>query len=181
MKIVLFDLGKTLADQNVHNQDVLLPGALKTLQAIQAMRDSSGKAIVMALVSDFVRPDSPGQIPVIQEQYYDILDSLGIRSFFEPVSERVMLSTEVGVFKPDEKIFRTVIEKIDEDISFQCVVFITENLEHVVAARDLGMTAIHFKGPGQSSGDVDRLVDLIPIIQAFLRDSTLNAENRTKR
>jgi FMN phosphatase YigB (HAD superfamily) len=176
MKMILFDLGQTLEDR-----DVLLPGARKTLQAIQAMRDSSGEAVVMALVSDFDMPDRPEQIPVIRQQYYDILESLGIRSFFEPVSERVTLSTEVGVLKPDEKIFRAVVEKIDEDLSFQCVVFITENLEHVEATCDLGMTAIHFKGPGQTSGDVDQLVDLIPIIQSFLRDSTLNAENRTKR
>lgn len=175
MKIVLFDLGKTLEDQ-----DVLLPGARETLQAIKAMRDSSGEAVVMALVSDFDMPDRPGQIPVIRQQYYDILDSFGIRSFFEPVSERVTLSTEVGVFKPDEKIFRAVIEKLNEDLSFQCVMFITENLEHIEAARHLGMTAIHFNGPGQTSGDVDRLVDLIPIIQVFLTDSTLNAENRTE-
>jgi FMN phosphatase YigB (HAD superfamily) len=176
MKIVLFDLGKTLEDR-----DVLLPGARETLQAIQAMQDSIEETVVMTVVSDFDMPDSPEQIPVIQQQYYYILDSLDILSFFEPVSERVTLSTEVGVFKPDEKIFRAVIEKIDEDLGFQCVVFITENLEHVEAARDLGMTAIHFKGPGQTSGDVDQLVDLIPIIQSFLRHSTLNAENRTKR
>jgi FMN phosphatase YigB (HAD superfamily) len=165
MKIVLFDLGKT-----IENQNILLPGAHKTLKAIQAMRDFSGEAIVMALVSDFNMPSSPEQIPAIQQQYYDILDSLGIRSFFKPVSKRVTLSTEVGVFKPDEKIFRAVIEKNGENISFKDVVFITENLEHVKAARGLGMTAIHFKGPGQIVGDVDGLVDLIPIIQSFLRN-----------
>lgn len=162
MKIVLFDLGRTLEEQ-----DVLLPGAGETLQAIQAMQDAS-KDVVLALISDFNMPDRPEQIPAIQQQYYDILDTLGIRSFFEPVADRVTLSTEVGVFKPDERIFRAVIKKIDEDLSLQNVVFITENRSHVEAARDLGMTAIHFKGPGQNAGDVDRLVDLIPIIQEFL-------------
>jgi FMN phosphatase YigB (HAD superfamily) len=162
MKMILFDLGQTLEDR-----DVLLPGARKTLQAIQAMRDSNGEAVVMALVSDFDMPDRPEQIPVIRQQYYDILDSLSIRSFFEPVSERVTLSTEVGVFKPDEKIFRAVVNKIDEGLSFQSVIFITENLAHVEAARNLGMMAIHFKGLGQTGGDINRLVDLIPIVQAF--------------
>jgi FMN phosphatase YigB (HAD superfamily) len=118
MKIILFDLGKTLADQNIHNQDVLLPGALKTLQAIQAMRDSSGEAVVMALVSDFDMPDSPEQIPVIQQQYYDILDSLGIRSFFESVSERVTLSTEVGVLKPDKKSFELWLKRSTKSLVF---------------------------------------------------------------
>lgn len=175
MKIILFDLGRTLEDR-----DVLLPGARETLQAIQVMRDSSGEAVAMALVSDFDMPNRLEQIPVIRQQYYDILDSLGIRSFFEPVSERVTLSTEVGVFKPDEKIFRAVVEKIDEDLSFQFVIFITENLAHVEAARDLGMTAVHFKEPGQTTGDADRPVDLIPIVQAFLKSSALNAERITK-
>jgi FMN phosphatase YigB (HAD superfamily) len=103
MKVVLFDLGKTLEDG-----DVLLPGARETLQAIQAMRDSDGEAAVLALVSDFAMPDNPEQIPLIQQRYYELLDKLGIRSFFEPVADRVTLSTEVGVSKPDEKIFRAL-------------------------------------------------------------------------
>ena len=163
MKVVLFDLGKTLEDR-----DVLLPGARETLQAIQAMQDSGGKAAVLALVSDFDMPDSPEHIPAIRQRYYEILDGLGIRSFFEPVAERVTLSSEVGVYKPAQKIFRAVIEKIDEDLGFRDVVFITENRGHVIGARRLGMRAIHFKGPGQNTGDVGRLVDLIPLVRKFL-------------
>ncbi len=163
MKVVLFDLGKTLEDQ-----DVLLPGARETLQAIRGMRDSSGEAAVSALVSDFDMPDDPEQIPGIRQRYFEILDGLGIRSFFEPVADRVTLSSEVGVRKPDEKIFRAVIEKIDEDLGFRDVVFITENRGHVIEARRLGMRAIHFKGPGQNTGDVGRLVDLIPLVRKFL-------------
>ena len=108
---------------------------------------------------------SPEQIPIIRQRYYDILDGLGLRSFFEPLADRVTLSSEVGVFKPDEKIFRAVIEKIDEGLRFGDVVFITENRRHVIEARRLGMRAIHFQGPGQNTGDVDRLVDVIPLVQ----------------
>ena len=163
MKVVLFDLGKTLEDG-----DVLLPGARETLQAIQAMRDSNGEAAVLALVSDFDMTDNPEQIPFIQQRYYKLLDKLDIRSFFEPVADRVTLSTEVGVSKPDEKIFRAVIEKIDEGLDFRDVIFVTENQGHVLEARHLGMRGIHFKGPGQNSGEVDRLLELVPLIQKFL-------------
>src|SRR4051812_37263533 len=107
MRVVLFDLGNTLEDQDV---DALLPGALETLQAIQAMRAPGGEAAALALVSDFDTPDNPDQLPIIRRRYLEILDRLGIRSFFEPVEERVTLSSEVGVFKPDEKIFRAAIE-----------------------------------------------------------------------
>jgi FMN phosphatase YigB (HAD superfamily) len=163
VKVVLFDLGKTLEDR-----DVLLPGARETLQTIGAMRDPSGEAAALALVSDFDMPDNPEQIPVIRQRYYQILDGLGIRSFFEPVAERVTLSSEMGVHKPDEKIFRAVIGKIDESLRFREIVFITENQGHVIEARRLGMRAIHFKGPGQNIGDVGRLVDLIPLVRKFL-------------
>src|ERR671920_350634 len=100
--------------------------------------------------------------------YYEILEDLGIRSFFEPVAERVTLSSEVGVFKPDEKIFRNVIEKIDEGLHFGDVIFTTENRWHVIEARRLGMRAIHFQGQGQNTGDVDRLVEVIPLVREFL-------------
>ena len=174
MKVFLFDLGKTLEDQ-----DVLLPGARETPQAIQEMRDQSGEAVALALVSDFDMPDDSEQIPIIRQRYYEILEALSIRSFFEPVADRVTLSSEVGVFKPDEKIFRAVIEKINEGLCFGDVVFVTENREHVIESRRLGMSAIHFKGPGQNAGDVDRLVDVIPLVQEFLGLRT-NGESRTR-
>jgi FMN phosphatase YigB (HAD superfamily) len=168
MKVVLFDLGNTLEDQDA---DVLLPGALETLQAIQAMRAPGGEAAALALVSGFDMPDNPDELLIIRQRYFEILDKLGIRSFFEPVEERVRLSSEAGVFKPDEKIFRAAIEKIDESLRFRDVVFITENKGHVIAARHLGMSAIHFKGPEQATEDVDRLVELIPLVQNFLEAS----------
>jgi FMN phosphatase YigB (HAD superfamily) len=167
MKMVLFDLGQTLEDV-VDSEDVLLPGAREALEAIRAMRDSNGEAPVLALISDFGDiPATPTQILASQQEYYQLLDKLGIRSFFEPVAQRVTLSTEVGRPKPDKKIFQAVIEKIP-GLHFADVMFITENREHVEAARHLQMQAIHFKGPGQTTGDIDTLGELIPHIRRFL-------------
>jgi FMN phosphatase YigB (HAD superfamily) len=154
MKIVFFDLGDTL-----ETNDVLLPGALATLQDIQSLRDSSGEPAVLGLISDF---DGPS------EEYYAILDLLGIRSFFEPVQTRVTLSVEVGALKPDIKIFRAALDKLGPNLMFENALFVTENPDHVTAARGLGMTAVHFQGPGQTSGDVGQLPDLLPLIRTFL-------------
>jgi hypothetical protein len=49
MKVVLFDLGKTLEDR-----DVLLPSVPETLQAIRAIRYSNGEAVVLTLGSSGV-------------------------------------------------------------------------------------------------------------------------------
>jgi len=53
-------------------------------------------------------------------------------------------------------------------LRFSDILFITEEQTHVKAARRLKMQAVHFKGPGESTGDVDNLTDLIPLVQRFL-------------
>lgn len=166
MKIVLFDLGNTL-----ETRGVLLPGALATLDAIQAMNDKQGNPVVLALCSDYRMPvphDAVDQSDSIIQEYYELLKQLGIRSYLEPVKERVTLSTEVGVFKPDAKIFQAVITKIDLNQRFENVLFITENELHVEAAKALGMKTIHFRGPRQSSGQVTELVELVPLVKEFV-------------
>jgi FMN phosphatase YigB (HAD superfamily) len=113
-------------------------------------------------------PDSSSQIPALQQQYYKILNQLGISPFFRPRSRRVTLSTEVGVRKPDKKIFNAAIKKVDKRLGFQDAIFITENISHIEEARRLGMTAIHFKGPTQATGEVEQLLELIPLIKQFV-------------
>jgi beta-phosphoglucomutase-like phosphatase (HAD superfamily) len=169
MKVVLFDLGKTL-----EFNDELLPGAEELLSSIKGMNDTVGNSPAIALISDFDNFEEGLQLNDVkpfQLKYYDILNKLGIISYFEPVYKYVTLSTEVGVRKPDERIFRTAIDTIEKDLPFENVLFITENPFHISAARELGMKAIHFKGPGQSTGDTDRLIDLVPLIQSFMSKS----------
>jgi len=172
VRLVLFDLGQTLEDG-----DVLLPGARETLEAIHALRDGDEPAALLGLVSDFDMPAEPSDVPEIQQRYYTLLDHLGIRSFFEPVAERVTLSTEVGVFKPDEAVFRTAVAKAAPALGLSDVLFVTENRGHVLAARRLGLAAVHVRGPGQTDGEVDRLIDLVPVVEAFVSGDSERPES----
>lgn len=166
MRVILFDLGNTLEDQN---QEILIPGAMETLKAIWEMKDSKGKTPFLALASDFGNiPADEIQIRANQQEYYAILERLGIRYFFEPVEKHVVLSTEVGFIKPAKEIFQAVIERLNAKLGFQDIMFITERKSHVTAARILKMKAVHFKGPGEISGDILQLTDLIPLVKAFL-------------
>jgi FMN phosphatase YigB (HAD superfamily) len=97
-----------------------------------------------------------------------MIDKLGLSSYFEPLYKHITLSTEVGVRKPDQRIFRAVIDSIEKDLPFESVLFITENVSHINAARQLGLKAIHYKGPGQNISEVDKLIDLILLIEDFL-------------
>jgi hypothetical protein len=165
VKLVLFDLGDTL-----EHDDVPLPGARDSLEAMLALRDEAGQpAVRLGLVSDFLRPNSPEEIPGIRQQYFAILDVVGIRDLFEPVEEHVTLSTEVGARKPDEAIFKAAVEQGGS--TFPNTIFVTENREHVLAARQLGLTAVHIKGPGQTSGEVTSLPELVPIVRDLVLPS----------
>lgn len=159
MKIILFDLGDTL-EHKVQNNDVLMPGALDLLSAVKDMHDHIGENPVLALVSDFIEPT---------ENYYTLLRDLKIDEFFMPLKERVTLSEEVGVMKPDEKIFRAAIDKISKGLLYQSVIFITENEEHTTAARKLGMMTIRLATNGNHDDEVNSLFEMIPLIRLFVK------------
>ena len=162
MKVVLFDLGDTLE----HN-DVLLPGAVETLTAVCQLRDENEQSLGVGLVSDFDMPNTPADIPSIRQQYLTILENLQIRQFFEPVDQRVTLSTEVGVFKPDRRIFRAALDKFDRALSFKNAMFVTENAAHVKAARRLEMRAVLLGSGSQAPGSITKLTDLVPLAREF--------------
>jgi FMN phosphatase YigB (HAD superfamily) len=171
VKIVLFDLGDTLEHEDpVTHEDTLLPGAIETLSSIKDMKDSNNQPVILGLASDFGLPRDPGNqndIKEKQEKYYRIIKKLGIDSFFVPFNERVTLSIEVGIEKPKEEFFRAAVNKVSNGLSFDNVIFITENKEHVDAVCQFSpaaMNAIHFKGLGQH---VEKLTDLIPKIEEF--------------
>ena len=167
MLVALFDLGKTLVYED---SLTLIEDADKTLSAIREMHDSEGNPLVLALISDYGKLNATSkEIEQSQNQYYDMLMGLGILTFFEPRDQRITLSTEVNVEKPDERIFRSAINKIQENIPYKSVVYITELEDHIIAADKLGMIAIQFQGSGRFRRKINKLIDLIPLMSQLLR------------
>jgi hypothetical protein len=166
MRYVFFDLGDTL-----ESDDVLRPGAREAVVAIAALRDDLGVSPRLGLISDFHEAETPESIPAIEEDYRRILEDLGIEDLFQPFAQAITLSTQVGVFKPDRRIFRAALDKFDPAAHFHDAIFVTENVAHVAAARGLGMHALHLKGPGQTTADVHSLPELVEPIARLLRFS----------
>lgn len=158
MKIVLFDLGNTL-EHTLQGRDTIMPGSLELLSGLTEIKDKTGNPPVLALVSDYQDPSA---------EYYRILERLGIDKFFKPYEQKVTLSNEVGFTKPDSRIFRAAIEKIQMDLAYQNVVFVTENKDHIKEARKLGMMAIRFKILSDFGEGVENLPGLIHLIHLFI-------------
>jgi hypothetical protein len=156
IRVVLFDLGLTLVDP----RNRPFPHVRDALQIIQSFTTAKGKPLAVGLVSDFelpTPPATPAKIAAIFDRYLALLDETGLRPFFEPVQRRVTLSTHAGVFKPDRKIFETALRRLRVKASLTECLFITENSDHIRAARSkLHMSTLHFRG-GESAGFDDWL------------------------
>lgn len=176
MRFVLFDLGDTLID----DANRPIAGAMELLESLRSLRDADGRPIQLGLVSDYTPAATRAEVKRLQMEYYGIIREAGIEAYFLPVEQHVTLSTEVGVNKPDPAIFRAAVDKLAPGTLWQHVVFVTENAAHVKAARELGMRAIHVRGPGQQTGDVDRLSDLIPIFERLVKFRPCSAKRERR-
>jgi hypothetical protein len=166
MKVILFDRGDAL-----EHGGVLLPGAVELLTAVRDMKDAAGNPVALGLISNFGKPANAAEIPVLRQEYLDGLGPLGLLPFFAPADQRVTLSSDsldADFVKPKKPIFRAALDKISPGLPFSQAFFVTEELPHVQAARGHGMAAIQFKGPGQTAGDVDKLIDVVPLVQAWV-------------
>jgi hypothetical protein len=151
----MFDLGLTLIDA----QRRPFPHVAAALAAIQGLASGGAKPLLTCLVSDYEMPSppvAPEKIDALFAAYLHTLDGTGLRPLFEPVHERVTLSTHAGVGKPDRKIFTTALERLGARVPLAACLLVTEEAAHVRAARDdLGMHALQFRAPGAAQFDFD--------------------------
>ena len=77
----------------------------------------------------------------------------GARRFFKESGiadhfDAITVSGEEGVMKPDERIYRIALARLNVEPSE--AVFVDDFSENIIAARDLGMAAVHFTDPQQA-------------------------------
>ncbi len=73
--------------------------------------------------------------------------------------DQILISSELGVAKPDPKIYQILAETIE--CKFNEILFVDDFIENIIAARELGILAIHYR-PG---------IDLIPKIMHVINQS----------
>ena len=142
IKALLLDLGGTLIDSS----EQVFPGVQDALTALEAFETEDHQPLVTCLVSDFTmpKPRTTEAIAAAFADYLKILDKTGLRSFFEPVDERVTLSTHVGMMKPAAAVFKAALKRARIAGSITEALFITESADHIAACRRLGMKVLQF-------------------------------------
>jgi hypothetical protein len=151
IKVLMLDLGQTLID----GANKPFPHVLEALTTIA----SAPSAPKTCLVSDFKMELTAAKA---MKEYLAILDAAGLRSFFEPVQKRVTLSNHAGTVKPSRKIFETALRRLGVPATpLKNCSFITENAEHIKAARQkLHMQALQFGVDFTDWADVPALLGL---------------------
>jgi epoxide hydrolase-like predicted phosphatase len=68
-----------------------------------------------------------------------------VREKFDDAFHHMVISAEVGVAKPDARIFHIALEQLQ--VQAKEAVFIDDVLENIEACQQVGMKGIHFKSP----------------------------------
>jgi putative hydrolase of the HAD superfamily len=129
--IVFIDCGDTIVDESTQifaeNGDVLRAGLIPG--SGEMLRQLHGEGYRLALVAD-------GR----SASFHNIFRELGLSHIFE----KWTISEEVGVCKPDERMFRTAMDQMKLTESDLCrIVMIGNNLKRdVLGANRMGITSI---------------------------------------
>ena len=113
----------------------------------------SGDVLDLFLV-DYIRSLRPQYKTALLSNAWDNLrqvlqDHLRIQDAFD----EIVISAEVGVAKPDSRIYQITLERLGVDPPE--AIFVDDFLENVEAARQLGIHAIHFQNPTQGMAEID--------------------------
>jgi epoxide hydrolase-like predicted phosphatase len=83
---------------------------------------------------------------------HDALERWDIADAFD----QVVISSEVGLMKPDPRVFELALRRLE--VAPAEAVFVDDFSVNVRAARDVGLYAVKFLDPVQVRGDVDHLI-----------------------
>lgn len=70
--------------------------------------------------------------------------------------DAIIISSDVGVIKPDLKIYQLALQKLAVE-SEECV-FIDDSMKHITAAQQIGMNTILYRNFGQMKAELARLL-----------------------
>lgn len=147
IRLALFDLGDTL----IHGYTAL-PHVREALLAIRRFGLPDGSSLPIGIVSDDAIPPPPfteAEIVASEAKFQAILSATGLSDLFDPFERCVTTSTRAGVNKPDRRVFERAIQRSGVAAPLNECLFVTENVGHLAACKNLGMSVIRFgSGPG---------------------------------
>lgn len=94
---------------------------------------------------------------LLSNAWDDLRTALRHEWAIEDAFDEVIISAEVGLAKPDPRIYQLALMRLD--VSPNQAVFVDDFVENVLAARSVGMQAVHFGDPTQVKAELAQILD----------------------
>ena len=96
------------------------------------------------------------QVGLLSNAYPETRASLARRfPHFYDMFDATIFSAEVGMAKPDPKIYHLILDQLD--VEAQSCVFVDDFIENVEGARQVGIHAIHFRNSQQVQDELKEI------------------------
>jgi epoxide hydrolase-like predicted phosphatase len=128
-------------------------------QEIGAFQDTfwSGDRLDTALV-DYIRSlRGSYRTALLSNAFSDLRRAVEEVWHIQDAFDKIIISAEVGMTKPDQRIYRLALERIGAEP--QEAVFIDDFTWNIDGARKAGLHTIHFQYPDQARADLEQLLD----------------------
>jgi len=93
---------------------------------------------------------------LLSNAFDDLRQIITERWHFEDAFDDMIISAEVGLVKPDARIFQMAVEQLGVEASQ--AVFVDDMKRNIEGAKNVGLVGIHFQNPLQVIGDLDNLL-----------------------
>lgn len=94
---------------------------------------------------------------LLSNAWDDLRQVIAEKWHFEDAFDTMIISGEVGMAKPDSRIFKLALEKLS--VSAEEAIFVDDFQRNVDAAQAIGLHAIRFKTVQQTQADINLLLD----------------------
>jgi epoxide hydrolase-like predicted phosphatase len=107
-------------------------------------------------ILDFLRSlRSRYYVGLISNAWLDLRDYI-IEQKIDDAFDHMVISAEVGVEKPEAKIFQIALEQAG--VSPNEAVFVDDFIQNIDGCEAVGMHGIHFRSPGQALGELQQIL-----------------------
>jgi epoxide hydrolase-like predicted phosphatase len=94
---------------------------------------------------------------LLSNAWSDLRDYLENRWKIADAFDLMIISAEVGLAKPDPRIYRLVLERLQAPA--QAAIFMDDVVENVEAARSVGLAGIHFRSADQALTELEQMLN----------------------
>ena len=152
-------LGEISADRHWENVCAELDWPLENLKEFQDLF-WGGDQLDTALIAYIRRLKPAFKTGLLSNNWSNLRHLIEHRWQVADAFDRLVISAEVGLLKPDPTIYQLTLERLG--VRPEQAIFVDDFIENIQAARQLGWQAVQFQNPAQVRSELDAILQTQP-------------------